>query len=372
MNTKPLLYLAFANDRSGNESFLSKLKEERHAIPKALQRATDQGWCDTHVEPDATADDLFADFNNAELRSRIAVFHYAGHASGTGWHLENEDSLANKIAHIEGTAGWLCDLPNLELIFLNGCNTQEQIESIHAQCNKNIVATAAAINDDVAVDFAKAFYQALGEGRSIDDAFAGAENYVKVKVGGNTRSTWKIPPSGQTDQFPWVKHYSNPTWSLPKATAGEKPNIDVFMAYAQEDKEQADQLGKFLKVLKRTGLINTFKMHENQAGTEVEKEVKRQLLNAKIILLLISSDFLIDDLCNEIEETAMKRHYDQTAAVIPVWLKDVPLDDNFGFTKLQGLPFNGIFVNRWADKDTAFTEISKGIQELAKRLGSRK
>ncbi|MBK8471585.1 MAG: TIR domain-containing protein [Sphingobacteriales bacterium] len=303
MNTKPLLYLAFANDRSGNESFLSKLKEERHAIPKALQRATDQGWCDTHVEPDATADDLFADFNNAELRSRIAVFHYAGHASGTGWHLENEDSLANKIAHIEGTAGWLCDLPNLELIFLNGCNTQEQIESIHAQCNKNIVATAAAINDDVAVDFAKAFY---------------------------------------------------------------------IMAYAQEDKEQADQLGKFLKVLKRTGLINTFKMHENQAGTEVEKEVKRQLLNAKIILLLISSDFLIDDLCNEIEETAMKRHYDQTAAVIPVWLKDVPLDDNFGFTKLQGLPFNGIFVNRWADKDTAFTEISKGIQELAKRLGSRK
>lgn len=360
-----MLYFAFANDRSGNETFLAKLKTERRNIESALQKAYTQGLCDTRIENDATIDDIFADFINPEYQHRIALFHYAGHASGEGWHVEQSDSLANEMAYAEGTARLLANLPNLQLVFLNGCNTEAQIQLMQQNGIKNIVATAVAINDDVAVEFATAFYRALGEGKTINECFEAAQNLAITKFGTDTRGTWKTPPKEAiAPNCPWIKAFSTPNWSLHNANLSEKPNLSVFMAYAEDDAPQADELHKSLKILKRQGLINTFGMYNTKdraAGEEADKIFKSQLQNTKIILLLISTNFLTDDVCNEIEEIAMQRHNDKTAIVIPVWLKTTATD-GFGFTKIQGLPFNGKFIDKWSNKDEALTEVTKGLK----------
>lgn len=64
---------------------------------------------------------------------------------------------------------------------------------------------------------------------------------------------------------------------------------------------------------------------------------------------------------------ALELHEEKKARVIPVIIRNVnwriaPL------AKLQALPKNGRAVMTWADKDTAWKNVSEGIQKVAETL----
>jgi TIR domain len=60
------------------------------------------------------------------------------------------------------------------------------------------------------------------------------------------------------------------------------------------------------------------------AGKEWENEIDKHLKTADIILLLISSDFLVSDYCYDVEvKKAMERHDAGEAHMIPIVLRPV-------------------------------------------------
>ena len=75
----------------------------------------------------------------------------------------------------------------------------------------------------------------------------------------------------------------------------------VFISYAHEDEFYSQELDKHLSVLRRTGYIDTWTDRKIVPGEAWSNVISEELQAARIILLLVSADFLASDYCRGIE-----------------------------------------------------------------------
>ena|SRR5208337_3019519 len=97
---KPVVFLAFANEQEGR-SYLRDLPEESRQLQSILQEAEDRGLCELVVRTNASLpviDDVFRRHG-----SRVALFHFAGHADADRLLLESASGAT--AAHAEGLGG---------------------------------------------------------------------------------------------------------------------------------------------------------------------------------------------------------------------------------------------------------------------------
>jgi hypothetical protein len=88
--------------------------------------------------------------------------------------------------------------------------------------------------------------------------------------------------------------------------------------------------------------------------------------SAQIIVLLVSADFIASDYCYDTGmKVALRRHEQRTAHVVPIILRKVDNWESAEFGKLQALPTGGKPVTLWADRDSAWADVTKGIREVA-------
>lgn len=144
--------------------------------------------------------------------------------------------------------------------------------------------------------------------------------------------------------------------------------VKLFFSYSHKDEDLREELVKHLSILRRQGVIEAWHDRKIGAGREWAAEIDANLNDARIILLLISSDFLASDYCYDKEMMrAMERHEAGEAVVIPIILR--PCDWQGGqFDKLQGLPKDCKPVTSWANRDEAFTDIARGIRKAVAEL----
>ncbi len=128
--------------------------------------------------------------------------------------------------------------------------------------------------------------------------------------------------------------------------------------------------GNHLTILKNEGLISGWKDADITAGAEWDDEIKKHLNAAKIILLLISEDFLASKYCYDIEmKRAMERHERGEARVIPIILHEVDWS-RAPFGKLKALPKDGKAVSSWRNRAQAFKNVALGIRNAIEELRS--
>jgi tetratricopeptide (TPR) repeat protein len=146
-------------------------------------------------------------------------------------------------------------------------------------------------------------------------------------------------------------------------TAEPHNSVEVFYSYAHEDEKLRDELVKHLANLRRQGVITEWYDRDISAGKEWEGEIKQHLDSARVILLLISPDFMNSDYSNDVEvKRAMERHEAGDARVIPIILR--PVDwEGAPFSKLQALPTDAKPVTSWDDPDEAFLSVVKAIRK---------
>ena len=149
-------------------------------------------------------------------------------------------------------------------------------------------------------------------------------------------------------------------------------SIEVFFSYAHEDEDLRNKLEKHLSILKRQGVITGWHDRKISAGKEWEGEIDTHLNTARVILLLISADFIASDYCWDVEvKRAMERHEAGEARVIPVILRPC-LWKRAPFGKLQALPKDAEPVARWDDTDEAFLSVAQGIAAAVEELVASK
>jgi hypothetical protein len=150
------------------------------------------------------------------------------------------------------------------------------------------------------------------------------------------------------------------------------PNITgpvrLFYSYSHKDEALRDELEEALALLKRQGLISGWHDRRIGAGDEWKGAIDKNLEEAQVILLLVSSSFLASDYCWDVEtKRAVERHDRGEAKVIPVVLR--PCDwHGAPFGKLQALPKDGKAVTSWANKDEAWTDVAKGIRQAVEAM----
>jgi len=151
-------------------------------------------------------------------------------------------------------------------------------------------------------------------------------------------------------------------------TGDEAGKMGIFFAYAREDEDLRDELEKHLSMLKREGVITSWHDRKIGAGKEWEGEIDTHLNTARVILLLISSDFIDSDYCWDVEvKRAMERHEVGEARVIPVILRKVDWK-SAPFGKLQALPTDAKPLTSWSNRDEAFFDVAQGIRVAVMEL----
>ena len=144
----------------------------------------------------------------------------------------------------------------------------------------------------------------------------------------------------------------------------------LFYSYAHEDEPLRDKLARHLSLLERRSVLSSWHDRNLAPGTPRNQEISRHLLEADLILLLISADFLASDYIWGRElEVALERHERGEARVIPVILRPTDWADA-PFSHLEPLPRDGRPVTSWPDRDEAFASIASALREVASEIGA--
>jgi internalin A len=144
--------------------------------------------------------------------------------------------------------------------------------------------------------------------------------------------------------------------------------VRLFYSYSHKDESLRNDLETHLKLLQRRGLIETWQDRKIEPGDAWERKINENIERADIILLLVSADFIASDYSYEKEMArALEREKNGEARVIPVIVRDVSLK-GAPFADLQYLPKDGLAVTEWKSKDSAWRNVSEGIERVAEEI----
>ena len=147
--------------------------------------------------------------------------------------------------------------------------------------------------------------------------------------------------------------------------------LNLFISYSHEDEDLKNMLDKHLSMLKRLDKIKVWNDRKLIPGQEWDDEIKNELANAHIILLLISADFNNSEYIWEKElVAAMKRHQEGSARVVPIILRKCEWQQ-MPYAKLQALPKGAKPVTEFSQRDDAFTDIAAGLRTVVDYMLSK-
>lgn len=142
---------------------------------------------------------------------------------------------------------------------------------------------------------------------------------------------------------------------------------EIFISYSHKDERYVDELKTHLALLRRQGLVAIWHDRQITAGSEWKGAIDFHLESARIILLLISPDFLASDYCYDVElRRALERHERREAKIVPVFIR--PCDwKTAPFAKIQGLPQNSLPIAEWRNADEGWVDVVTGLRKLVIR-----
>ena len=153
-----------------------RLDREVREIREGLQRSNERdsfeliSWFAAKV----------SDLRRGLLDHAPQIVHFAGHGNDDGILVEGDigravqvpfDALADLFGLCRG---------HVECVILNACHSQDQAEAI-AEHIPYVIGMSAGIKDRAAIEFAVGFYDALGAGRQIEEAFQFAKNAIALE-----------------------------------------------------------------------------------------------------------------------------------------------------------------------------------------------
>lgn len=182
----PLLVVACANSPQTGRR-LENLVLERREISTVLNPSQVNALCEVKEEGETSIAELFRLINQNNNKTRIRLIHFAGHADDRHLGLISDTGEEQKF-DAQSLADFLRDMPNLTLVFLNGCTTKAFKDLLLADCSPMLIATHRPVPDQLALDFSTAFYKAFALNyMSVKSAFTAAQLSVQS---GNYQADW--------------------------------------------------------------------------------------------------------------------------------------------------------------------------------------
>lgn len=144
-----------------------------------------------------------------------------------------------------------------------------------------------------------------------------------------------------------------------------KPKI--FISYSHKDEKIKNDLVTHLYALKASDKVEIFDTMSISPGQEWSSTIQKEIAEADIILLLISSDFLASDyIINQELPAILKRHEEKGQVVIPVIARPALWTNAPELRKLQvwprdARPLSGLSI---LELDNELADLSKRISDI--------
>ncbi|BAY27938.1 hypothetical protein NIES2100_77650 [Calothrix sp. NIES-2100] len=242
------------------------------------------------------------DLQRALLDYEPQIVHFSGHGAGTqGLVLENDVGEVQLVSS-QALAGLfeLCK-ENVECVLLNACYSEVQAEAIfqHIDC---VVGMSQAIGDRAAIDFAVGFYDGLGAGKSLEEAFKfgrsainleGIPEYDRPQLKQRSLSAQKVSPTPRKRIFISYKRNTE---------TDEKVAMQVFQALRQQHEVFIDR--------------------EMLVGTPWAQRIEAELQRADFLIVFLSQRAVHSEMVEAEIETASRLGKEQGGhpVILPVRL----------------------------------------------------
>jgi CHAT domain-containing protein len=161
-----VIRILFLSASPTNEARL-RVDQEAREIQEKLQLAKMRENFEYQIRLAVRPDDLTQALLDVEPR----IVHFAGHGSASGaLFLENELGKSHPVEPETLASLFRLVSEQVECVILNACYTESQASAIveHIQY---VIGMSQAISDKAAIAFSVGFYQALGAGKSIEQAY---------------------------------------------------------------------------------------------------------------------------------------------------------------------------------------------------------
>ncbi|WP_019505714.1 SUMF1/EgtB/PvdO family nonheme iron enzyme [Pleurocapsa sp. PCC 7319] len=133
------------------------------------------------------------DLRRALLEENPDIVHFSGHGKGSAGLVLVDKAGQPKPATGEALVGLFIQFPCIKCVLLNACYTEVQAQAI-VQHVDYVIGMKNTILDDAAISFTTGFYDGLGYGRNIEDAFELGCNAILWELSSFSNKTRQMIP----------------------------------------------------------------------------------------------------------------------------------------------------------------------------------
>ena len=388
------------------------LEQALSAVPDSPQRPR-PALADVDPTPESLFRLLEARHADPDLQDReLHVLHFACHGelSGDEGRLVLQTPAGDSHTVSASTlARAILQDRSVRLVVLNACEgaastSEDALSSVAALLAARgvpaVIGMSTPILDELAVSLTAYLYEALLRTGRIDEALRAARHMLQVR-----RPEWSengpwaspvlwlsgegaewlsrpsegprreeaIPPAPPPPAPPPAPSAPPPPSPLPPPPAAvfKKPPDVVYLA-AEDDAKHMGELAKQLRPTLRKLALTDWHVSAAEAGLEPEAALDAAVAAARVVVLLISSDYLDDPLCQRGQTAALDRASRGGLWIVPVYVR--PIDPGIyksqPFGRMTSTPRSNKYapVTQQPDRDTAWAEVAGAVRKVLEGL----
>ncbi|MGK7896429.1 MAG: CHAT domain-containing protein, partial [Xenococcus sp. (in: cyanobacteria)] len=191
--------LVLASNPQGTEQL--RLNPEIREIEDALERGKNREQFVLRWRSAVRVKDLQHWIRNSEAR----IVHFCGHGMGSQGLVLETSSGRQQLLDTQAIADLFKLFKNqVECVVLNACYSEVQAAEINKHINY-VIGTKKEIRDDAAIFFSTGFYEALGDGETIERAYEFGRNRIQLEIYGSSNRERKLVPVYSEAESKWVE-----------------------------------------------------------------------------------------------------------------------------------------------------------------------
>ena len=286
-----------------------RLNQEIRDIEAALRNSTEGS--DFTVKPQLAL--RIEDLQPSILREKPRFVHFCGHGTGSQGLVVGNAIGETQFVNTSALANLFKQFSDqIECVILNACYTESQTKEIHQHINY-VIGTTNAISDSVAILFSIGFYGALGEGKSIEEAYQLGCNRIELGIDVNNHPERKLVPVESENEFKYLDLSNNLVITLLKKEplnriVSDEPNEQELKALLNqlksvilkedlEDDEKEEALEQIQKIEESL---------QNSQDRTVKKTAKRAVRLLRVIAADLPPSAAMLTICNQLPDLINK------------------------------------------------------------------
>ncbi len=242
------------------------------------------------------------DISQALLDIDPQIVHFSGHGTATGALCVEDKTGKSHPIQPEALAALFEQFSKcVNCVILNACYSESQAKAI-VQCIDFVIGMNQAIGDQAAIAFSVGFYQALGAGRSIEEAYRLGCTQIQLQ-GIPEHLTPRLLKKERDAQT--APHFGEPTILVIGSGVGEKvlrfdaePRLGRKQTIAEHKELPGGSGVSYTFRLGHAGynILPVLSIGHDWAGRSIQKEIAQLAKNKQIAEFVKSDDFCCDEL----------------------------------------------------------------------------